>query len=100
MHPIHVARLVLEASSKRLSLRRVPPNLLVGQGAIDFAFEHNVPVLPHDSIISPSARERFRRWIRDLAADEKASSKKKRHVKCPSKYTFHIAANFNRKLQR
>ncbi|MCJ1395539.1 hypothetical protein MMC18_008425 [Xylographa bjoerkii] len=65
-NPIHLARLVLEHSSQPLSLRRVPPNLLVGQGATDFAFECGMPVLPHDFLISPAARERWIRWNHDL----------------------------------
>jgi taspase, threonine aspartase, 1 len=82
MHPIHVARLVLEGSTKRLSLRRVPPNLLVGQGAIDFAFENQVPILPLDSVISSSALERYKRWMKDLETlDERSGSKNKKLVR-------------------
>ncbi|MCJ1286351.1 hypothetical protein MMC26_005696 [Xylographa opegraphella] len=65
-NPIHLARLVLEHSNQPLSLRRVPPNLLVGQGATDFAFECGIPVLPHDFLISPAAKERWLRWNQDL----------------------------------
>ena len=57
---------MLEHSTRPLSLRRVPPNLLVGQGAADFAFEHGIPVLPPDCLVSPAARERWRRWNSDL----------------------------------
>ena len=49
-----------------MMLRRVPPNLLVGQGATDFAFEHGVPILPPDCLVSAAARERWLRWKRDL----------------------------------
>ena len=72
LHPIHVARMVLEGSCKTLSLRRVPPNLLVGQGAIDFAFEQGIPIFPDDHIIAPGARERWLRWQRDV---ERANAK-------------------------
>ena len=65
-NPIHLARVILEHSTKPLSLRRVPPNLLVGQGAIDFAFESGVPVLPKDALISAGAHERWLRWKSDL----------------------------------
>jgi taspase, threonine aspartase, 1 len=57
---------ILEASSRPLSLRRVPPNLLVGEGATAFAYEHDVNVVPHDALVSRSARERFLRWRDDL----------------------------------
>ncbi|MCJ1473304.1 hypothetical protein MMC13_001955 [Lambiella insularis] len=65
-NPIHLARLVLEHSSQPLSLRRVPPNLLVGQGATEFAFECGMPVLHHDYLVSPAAKERWNRWNKDL----------------------------------
>ena len=65
-NPIHLARLILEHSTKPLSLRRVPPNLLVGQGATDFAFECGMPVLPNDFLVSPGARERWKRWSKEL----------------------------------
>lgn len=71
-NPIHVARLILEHSTKPLSLRRVPPNLLVGDGATDFAAEKGVPILPPDSLISLSAHDRYQRWRADI---EKTYSK-------------------------
>ncbi len=58
--------MILEASSRPLSLRRVPPNLLVGEGATTFAYEHDINVVPHDALVSRSARERFLRWRDDL----------------------------------
>ncbi len=72
LHPIAVARLVLDASTKPLSLRRVAPNLLVGLGATQFASENDVSVKPHSALISPGARERFLRWQSDMATDRKA----------------------------
>ncbi|KAK5108972.1 hypothetical protein LTR62_007606 [Meristemomyces frigidus] len=69
-NPISLARLLLDHTTKTLSLRRVPPNLLVGQGATDFAQEHNMPVLPLDFLISPAARERWMRWKSDLIKAE------------------------------
>lgn len=53
-----------------MSLRRVPPNLLVGQGATDFAFDQGVPVLPHDALISTAAKERWLKWRTDLTKAE------------------------------
>ncbi|XHG04780.1 hypothetical protein AWENTII_008028 [Aspergillus wentii] len=65
-NPISLARVVLEASTKPLSLQRVPPNFLVGSGAVDFAYEHGLVVLPHDGLISVAAKERWNRWRHDL----------------------------------
>ena len=66
LNPIHLARLILDNSLKPLSLHRVPPNLLVAEGATDFAFEHGMPILPHDALISHAARDRWRKWRHEL----------------------------------
>jgi taspase (threonine aspartase 1) len=49
----------------------VPPNLLVGQGAVEFAANANMPILPHDALISDAARDRWLKWTADLRAAEK-----------------------------
>ncbi|KUJ12233.1 N-terminal nucleophile aminohydrolase [Mollisia scopiformis] len=69
-NPINLARAILDASNKPLSLRRVPPNLLVGQGATDFAWEQGIPVVPHEILVSRNARDRFLRWREDLKRAE------------------------------
>ncbi|KAI9790911.1 MAG: hypothetical protein M1816_004672 [Peltula sp. TS41687] len=73
-NPISLARLVLEKSYQPLSLRRIPPNLLVAEGAVDFAFENNVPILPHDAIVAPGARQRWVKWKEDLMNAASADS--------------------------
>lgn len=70
-NPISLARHILDLSTQELSLRRVPPNLLVGQGATDFAHDQGIPVLPHEFLISPAAKERWLRWKEDLKNAEK-----------------------------
>lgn len=65
-NPIHLARLILDHSTKPLSLRRVPPNLLVGQGATDFACEMGMPVVNAEYLVSAAAGERYARWKIDL----------------------------------
>ncbi|KAF2706666.1 N-terminal nucleophile aminohydrolase [Pleomassaria siparia CBS 279.74] len=74
-NPISLARLVLRHTMQTLTLRRVPPNLLVSQGATDFAYEMGVPVLPYDALVSPAARERWVRWRSDLKAAERKAKK-------------------------
>ena len=58
--------MVLEHSNRPLSLRRVPPNLLVGSGATDFADEIGIPTVHPDILVSPAAGERYKRWRSDL----------------------------------
>ncbi len=71
-NPIGLARVILDESTKPLSLARVPPNLLVGPGATEYAYDKGVTVLPNDFLVSNSSRERWLRWKQDLqAAEEK-----------------------------
>ncbi|KAE8349576.1 nucleophile aminohydrolase [Aspergillus coremiiformis] len=85
-NPISLARVVLEASTKPLTLQRVPPNFLVGQGATNFAYEQGLIVLPHDGLISEEAMERWQRWQQDLQA---AESKERQQF--PARYERHKA---------
>ncbi|KAH7414237.1 nucleophile aminohydrolase [Phaeosphaeria sp. MPI-PUGE-AT-0046c] len=81
-NPISLARLVHEHSMHSLTLRRVPPNLLVAQGATEFAIEMGMPILPHDALVSPAAKERWLRWRADLRAAERKSRKSGNHPSC------------------
>ncbi|KAH7085870.1 nucleophile aminohydrolase [Paraphoma chrysanthemicola] len=81
-NPISLARLVHKHTMHSLSLRRVPPNLLVGQGATEFAIEMGMPILPHDALVSPAAKERWIRWRADLVAAERQGRKSGSHPSC------------------
>ncbi|KAL2853232.1 nucleophile aminohydrolase [Aspergillus pseudoustus] len=65
-NPISLARTILDASKEPLTLHRVPPNLLVGPGATDYAYEQGLVVLPHDGLVSSPARQRWIQWQREL----------------------------------
>lgn len=82
-NPIHLARLVLDHANKPLSLRRIPPNLLVGPGAVDFAYDQGIPVLPHDFLVSPGARSRWLKWKYDLE-DAESPRLRASEVEAPS----------------
>lgn len=81
-NPISLARMVYEHTMYPLSLRRVPPNLLVGQGATEFAAEMGMPILPHDALVSPAAKDRWLRWRADLKAAERKGRKAGNHPSC------------------
>ncbi|KAI0198789.1 nucleophile aminohydrolase [Astrocystis sublimbata] len=73
-NPISLARVILETSNKPLSLRRVPPNLLAGDGARDFAKDVGIELVPNEELISKNARDRFIRWRDDLRRAENRDS--------------------------
>lgn len=81
-NPISLARMVYEHTSKPLTLRRVPPNLLCAQGATEFAAELGIPILPHDMLVSPAAKERWLRWRADLQNAERKARKTNQHPSC------------------
>ncbi|KAJ3558491.1 hypothetical protein NPX13_g9693 [Xylaria arbuscula] len=69
-NPISLARMILESSNKPLSLRRVPPNLLVCDGARDFAKDSGMTLVHNDELVSKNARDRFVRWRDDMKRAE------------------------------
>ncbi|KAI1172983.1 nucleophile aminohydrolase [Nemania sp. FL0916] len=69
-NPITLARAILENSLKPMSLRRVPPNLLVGEGAKEFAENAGVKTVMNAQLISINSRDRFLRWKEDLKRTE------------------------------
>lgn len=58
--------MILETSCQTLTLRRVPPNFLVGEGAKDFAWQRGMPIVSNDFLVAPNARDRYVKWKQDL----------------------------------
>lgn len=50
-----------------LTLGRVPPNLLVGKGATEFARENGLEIVPNENLVSKNAGNRFLRWQSDIS---------------------------------
>ncbi|KAK6511154.1 hypothetical protein TWF481_000076 [Arthrobotrys musiformis] len=69
-NPISLARLILERSSQPMTLKRVPPNFVVGEGAVDYAREQRFPVISNESIVAHSARIRFSKWQKEIEYQE------------------------------
>ncbi|KAM0345341.1 hypothetical protein ACHAPU_006502 [Fusarium lateritium] len=69
-NPISLAKLILDKSNIPLSLRRVPPNALVGEGARAFAEEHGLTIYANECMVSKNARDRYLRWQEDLKRDQ------------------------------
>lgn len=81
-NPITLAKKILDTSNLPLTLRRVPPNILVGPGAKDFAEEHALKTVQNEYLVSRNAKDRYLRWSEDL---RKAEAEKSRPV-YPRKY--------------
>jgi taspase, threonine aspartase, 1 len=66
MNPTIVAAAIRQQTLRgSLSCGRLAPNMLVGDGATDFAFQSRIPVLSFDANASPAAVERWKGWSRD-----------------------------------
>lgn len=65
-NPIMLARKIYDEASRSPGMSRVPPNFLVGEGATDFAWSHNIPTLPPYALITDAARERWTIWTREI----------------------------------
>lgn len=73
-NPISLAKKILETSSQTLTLRRVPPNFLVGEGAKLFALEHDLTIVNNDELTSRNAKDRYHKWRAELRKANKATS--------------------------
>jgi len=80
--------MILDASSQPLSLRRVPPNILVGTGAKAFAEERGMPATLNDYLVSKNAKDRYLRWNEDL---RKAEARLTSSTSTPSLSRYPIA---------
>lgn len=105
-NPIALAKSVLEHSQEELTLRRVPPNLLVGQGATDFAYERGFPVLPYDALVSDGAKARWAKWNEDLrSAERKLRKQNTKAARTPMMKSMYpsptiVEARINRERER
>ncbi|KAK3293235.1 nucleophile aminohydrolase [Chaetomium fimeti] len=81
-NPITLAKKILDTSRLPLSLGRVPPNILVGSGAKDFAEKHALKTTPNEHLVSRNAKDRYLRWSESL---RRADTKRSRPV-YPRKY--------------
>lgn len=61
------ARKIYDQSYKLPGMARVPPNLLVGEGAADFAWNNGVVLVPNDALVTPSTQERWQTWRQEIS---------------------------------
>lgn len=79
-NPSALARLVLDNTRRPMSLKRVPPVMLVGPGAQSYAKEHRFPLVDNEALISRNAHARWVKWKRELDA---YGIRHKEHKKTP-----------------
>ncbi|KAJ5488910.1 hypothetical protein N7539_003800, partial [Penicillium diatomitis] len=83
-NPIMLARKIYDQAHSAPGISRIPPNLLVGQGAADFAWDNGLLLVDPEHLIAPGPRARHETWCKDVAAFESKnpdSGKRKKFLK-------------------
>lgn len=65
-NPISLAKIICEKQSKLLSLDRIPPMVLSGSGASNYAREMNIPLIANESLISKKALKCYEHYKRNV----------------------------------
>lgn len=58
-NPISLARCLCERQSKLMAMDRIPPMIMSGEGATNYAKELNIPIIEMDELISKKARKTY-----------------------------------------
>lgn len=69
-NPISLARILCERQSKLLTLDRIPPMMLSGEGASNYAKEVNIPLVDHDTLISRKALKKYEHFRKNVTTYE------------------------------
>lgn len=65
-NPIRLARILCERQSRLLSMDRIPPMILSGEGAVSYAKEVNLPIVNEAELISNKARKTYDHYRRNI----------------------------------
>lgn len=70
MNPISLAKIICEKQSKLLTLDRIPPMILSGAGASNYAKEFNIPLIDTESLISRKALRCYEHYKKNVQSYE------------------------------
>lgn len=70
VNPISLARILCDRQSKLLSMDRIPPMILSGDGAMNYAKELNLSIVDPVEMISPKARKTYEHYRKNIAQYE------------------------------
>ncbi|XP_031635732.1 threonine aspartase 1 [Contarinia nasturtii] len=65
-NPIRLARILCERQSKLLSMDRIPPMILSGEGAVNYAKDVNLPIVNEEDMVSNKARKTYEHYQRNI----------------------------------
>lgn len=61
-NPISLARVICERQSKLLSMERIPPMILAGDGATEYARKFNLQIVDNATLVSKKARKAYEHY--------------------------------------
>lgn len=65
-NPIRLARILCERQSRLLTMDRIPPMILTGNGAINYAKEMNLDIVNENELVSVKARKTYEHYRRNI----------------------------------
>lgn len=65
-NPISLARILCERQSKLLSMDRIPPMILSGEGALSYAKEFNLQITDPNALISTKAKKAYDHYRKNI----------------------------------
>ncbi|XP_018007222.1 uncharacterized protein LOC108665020 isoform X2 [Hyalella azteca] len=94
-HPICVAHKLLTLQSKPLLGNLVPPALLVGSGAVEWAAANGIDTCEESKLVSAKSLERHRYYLRQLRKLKHKQRREKLALKSACLHSTRLAANCN-----
>lgn len=96
-NPVCLAKRLIEVQAEGLSLGRIPPSLLVGQGALDWAIQQGFSSVAGNELVTESSDKTYRKYKKRLLRlhFDQESRKACKSIKAPSSWqedttqTFH-----------
>lgn len=93
-----LARKIYEESHYDPGVSRIAPNLLVGEGAADFAWNRGIVIVTNGSMITDSARSRWQVWCREAKEHDEQNPPK--HFQKPDPWVRRPVTPMSTRLAR
>ena len=87
-NPVCLARRLIEVQAEGLSLGRIPPSLLVGQGALEWAIQQGFDSVAGSELVTETSEKTYRKYKKRLLRlhFEQESRKARKSIKAPSSW--------------
>lgn len=96
-NPVCLAKRLIEVQAEGLSLGRIPPSLLVGQGALDWAIQQGFSSVAGSELVTESSDKTYRKYKKRLLRlhFDQESRKACKSIKAPSSWQEDTTQTFD-----